>query len=183
MRRFGRRLLGAALLDADTYEEVEADRASIRQALLVVAGAAVAGGVASFILRSNAGLSERHLVFQVTISALLPVVIWIGVSAFSFMVGVSFFRGPETESDFAEVLRTTGFAFAPALLRVFAFLPPQALGLGIDLGALLWSFAAVVVALRQALDFNTLRAVGTFGFAALLLWLLVWGLSVAPLPL
>ncbi len=183
MRRFGRRLLGAALLHADTYEEIEADRASMRQALLVVAGAAVAGGVASFILRSNAGLSERQLAFQVTLSALEPVVLWIGGSAFAFMVGATFFRGPETETDFPEVLRTTGFAFAPALLRVFAFLPPQALGLGIDLGALLWSLAAVVVALRQALDFGTLRAIGTFGFAAVLLWLMVWGLSVAPLPL
>ncbi len=43
--------------------------------------------------------------------------------------------------------------------------------------------AAVVVAIRQALDFSTLRAIGTFGFAAVLLWLMVWGLSVAPLPL
>ncbi len=183
MRRFGRRLLGAALLHADTYEEVEADRRSMRQALLVVAGAAVAGGVASFILRSNAGLSERQLVFQVTISALLPVVIWIGGSAFSFMVGATFFRGAETETDFAEVLRTTGFAFTPALLRVFALVPPAALGLGIVIAAWLWMLAAVVVAIRQALDFSTLRAIGTFGFAAVLLWLMVWGLSVAPLPL
>ena len=99
------------------------------------------------------------------------------------MVGASFFRGPETETDFPEVLRTTGFAFAPALLRVFAFLPPQALGLGIDLAARLWVFAAVVVAIRQALDFDTLRAVGTFGFAAVLLWLVVWGLTIVPLPL
>ncbi len=183
MRSFGRRLLGAALLQADIYEEVEADRTSIRQALLVVAAAALAGGVASFVLRSGAGLSERQLAFQVTLSALEPVVLWIGGSAFAFMVGASFFRGPETETNFPEVLRTTGFAFAPALLRVFAFLPPQALGLGIDLAARLWVFAAVVVAIRQALDFDTLRAVGTFGFAALLLWLVVWGLSVAPLPL
>ena len=183
MRSFGRRLLGAALLQADIYEEVEADRTSIRQALLVVAAAALAGGVASFVLRSGAGIGERQLAFQVTLSALEPVVLWIGGSAFAFMVGASFFRGPETETDFPEVLRTTGFAFAPALLRVFAVLPPQALGLGIDLAARLWVFAAVVVAIRQALDFDTLRAVGTFGFAAVLLWLVVWGLSIAPLPL
>jgi hypothetical protein len=183
VRRFARRLLGASLLHADTYEEVEADRASIRQALLVVAAAALAGGVASYIVRSEAGLGERQLALQVTISALLPVVIWIGGSAFSFMVGASFFRSSETETDFPEVLRTTGFAVAPALLRVFAFLPPPALGLSIDLGAQLWSFAAVVVAIRQALDFGTMRAIGTFGFAAVLLWLVLWGLSVAPLPL
>jgi hypothetical protein len=183
VRSFGRRLLGAALLHADTYEEVEADRTSIRQALLVVAAAALAGGVASFVLLRNTGLNERQLAFNVMLSVLLPVVTWIGGSAFSFMVGASFFRGPETETDFAEVLRTTGFAFVPAVLRVFAVLPPQLLGLCIDLGALLWSFVAVVVAIRQALDFGTLRAVGTFGFAAVLLWLVVWGLTIVPLPL
>ena len=56
------------------------------------------------------------------------------------------------------------------------------LGLGIDLFARAWTFVAVVVAIRQALDFTTLRAIGTFGFAAVLLWLVVWGVSVAPLP-
>ena len=116
MRRFGRRLLGAALLDADTYEEVEADRASIRQALLVVAAAALAGGTASFVMRSGAGLSEQQLAFQVTLSALEPVVLWIGGSAFAFMVGATFFRGPETETDFPEVLRTvTGDSASPGI--------------------------------------------------------------------
>ena len=180
--RFGRRLLGAALLHADTYEEIEADRSSIRQALLVVAAAACAGGAASYILGSQAGLGDRQLLFQITLSVLLPVVLWIGGSAFAFMVGATFFRGAETETDFAEVLRTTGFAFTPALLRIFAVVPPAALGLGIALAAWLWVLAAVVVAIRQALDFSTLRAIGTFGFAAVLLWLVVWGLSIAPLP-
>jgi len=97
-------------------------------------------------------------------------------------VGATFFRGPETETDFAEVLRTTGFAFTPALLRIFAIVPPPALGLGIDLVARAWVFVAFVVAVRQALDFTTPRAIGTFGTAAILLWLILWGLSVAPLP-
>jgi hypothetical protein len=116
------------------------------------------------------------------LSVLEPLVIWVGGSAFTFMVGATFFRGPETETDFAEVLRTTGFAFTPALLRIFALLPPPGLGLAIDLAVRAWVFVAFVVAIRQALDFTTARAVGTFGIAALLLWLILWGLSVAPLP-
>jgi hypothetical protein len=98
------------------------------------------------------------------------------------MVGATFFRGPDTETDFAEVLRTTGFAFTPALLRIFAIVPPPVLGLSIDLVVRAWVFVAFVVAIRQALDFSTARAIGTFGFAALLLWLMLWGLSVVPLP-
>ena len=182
MNRLLRRMLGAARLHADTYEEVEADRSSIRQAALIVLLSCAAIGVASFIQGSAAGVPQGRLGLQVALSVLLPLVVWVGGSAFAFMVGASFLRGPQTETDFAEVLRTTGFAFTPGLLRVFAWVPPPTLGLAIDLVACLWVVVAGVVAIRQALDFTTARAVGTFGGAALLLWLVVWGLSVAPLP-
>jgi hypothetical protein len=174
---------GAALLHADTYEEVEADRASIGQAWLVMLAACTAIGVARAVQGAQAGLPQSTLVIQVTISVLEPLVLWVGGSAAAFMVGATFFRGPETETDFAEVLRTTGFAFTPALLRVFACVPPAALGLSIDFAARVWVFVAVVIALRQALDFTTLRAMGTFGTAAVLLYLIVWGLTAAPVPL
>jgi hypothetical protein len=177
-----RRMLGAAALDADTYEEVEADPSSLGQAALVVLAASLAIAAARAIQGSQAGVEGERLAFQVLLSWLEPLVLWVGGSTFALMVGATFFRGPETESDFAEVLRTTGFAFTPALLRVLVFVPPAGLGLGIDLLARVWTFVAVVVAIRQALDFTTARAIGTFGFAALLLWLVVWGASVAPLP-
>ncbi|MGH0028567.1 MAG: YIP1 family protein [Myxococcota bacterium] len=178
LRRMGR----AALLHADTYEEVEADRSAIGQATLVVLAACAAIGVARWAIGVQQGVAGERLAYQVLLSTIEPLTLWLGGSAFAFMVGASFFRGPETESDFAEVLRTTGFAFTPALLRLFVLVPPPVLGLSIDLAARLWTFAAVVVAIRQALDFTTLRAIGTFGSAALLLWLVLWGASVAPLP-
>jgi hypothetical protein len=175
-------MLRAARLHADTYEEVEADKRSIGQATVVVFAACGAIGAARYIQSADAGVPDNPLVLQVVLSVIEPIVLWIGGSALAFMVGATFFRGPETETDFMEVLRTTGFAFTPALLRIFAIVPPPALGLGIDLVARAWVFVAVVVAIRQALDFTTLRAIATFGIAALLLWLLLWGLSVAPIP-
>lgn len=177
-----RRMRRAALLHADTYEEIEADPTAIRQAWAVVAAACLCIALARLLLGLRAGIDDDRLLFQVVLSALEPLAVWIGGSAFAFMVGASFFRGPETETDFGEVLRTTGFAFTPALLRILVVVPPPALGLSIDLIARVWTFAAVVVAIRQALDFTTARAVGTFGVAALLLWLVLWGASVAPLP-
>jgi hypothetical protein len=172
----------AALLHADTYEEVEADRSSIRQAFAIVAGACAAAAIARYVLSVQAGVAGDRLAFQVVLSLLEPLVVWVGGSAFALMVGATFLRGPHTASDFAEVLRTTGFAFAPALLRVLACVPPWTFGLALDLVARAWTFAAVVVAIRQALDFSTPRAIATFGAAALLLWLVLWGASVAPLP-
>jgi hypothetical protein len=177
-----RRMLRASLLDSHTYEEVEADRRAIGQAALVVSLACVAIGCARAWHGVQAGFDTERLVFQVVLSVLEPLALWVGGSAFAFMVGATFLRGPATQTDFAEVLRTTGFAFSPALLRALVVLPPATLGLGIDLLARAWTFAAVVVAIRQALDFDTKRAVATFGAAALLLWLVLWGASVAPLP-
>lgn len=181
MRTLLRRMLRAALLDAHTFEEVEADRRSIGQALLVVLLACAAIGAAQAWRASQAGLAGDRLAFQVLLSVLEPLALWIGGSAFAFMVGATFLRGPATQTDFAEVLRTTGFAFSPALLCGLGVVPAP-IGSGIGLLARAWTFAAVVVAIRQALDFDTKRAVATFGVAALLLWLILWGASVAPLP-
>jgi hypothetical protein len=177
-----RRMLGAARLHADTYEEVEADPSAIGQAGFVVVCACAVVGLATWIEATRLGLAPDRIALQVVAALLEPLALWVGGSAVAYMVGASFFRGPETETDFAEVLRTTGFAFTPALLRLLIFVPPPALGLGIDLLARVWTFVAVVIAIRQALDFTTLRAVGTFGVAALMLWLLAWGTTSAPLP-
>jgi hypothetical protein len=176
-------MLRAALLRSEIYEEVEADRSAMGQAALIVGVACAAGGFSTYILGPRPELPSDQVVVQIALAVLVPVVLWLGGSAFAYMVGSSFFRGPETETDFAEVLRTTGFAFAPGWLRFLCATPPPTLGLAIDLAAQLWVTVAVVIAIRQALDFSTPRAIGTFGLAAALLWLMLWGLTAAPLPI
>ncbi len=57
------------------------------------------------------------------------------------------------------MLRTLGFAYAPGVLYVFASLP--IIGSIVQLLVPLWQLAAMVVAVRQALDFSsTTRAIG-----------------------
>jgi hypothetical protein len=182
---FGLRMLRAAALHADTYEEVEADRSAIGQAFLIVCLASAAAALGFWLrLGSEAEMpaGSLPLPLQLAVIALEPIVLWLGASALAYMVGSSFFRAPETETDYLEVLRTTGFAFTPALLAGLAFIPPAGLGIAILAVARTWTLIACVVAVRQALDFDTLRAVGSFGVAAGLLWVLLWGLSVAPFP-
>ncbi len=183
---FPLRMLRAAALHADTYEEVEADRGALGQAFAVVMMASSAGALGTWIrvvtghpLPDNALPLPLHL----AIIVLEPLTVWLVSSAFAYMVGATFFRGPETETDYAEVLRTTGFAFSPGLLLFFVWLQPEELGLAAWTLGRLWILVAAVVAVRQALDFTTLRAMGTFGAAALLMWLVLWGISVAPIPL
>jgi hypothetical protein len=176
-------MVGASLLRAQTYEEVEADPRSLGQAALVAALACAAIATASWVQGREAGVGAQRLAFQVLVAGLMPAVGWLVGSALAYMVGASFLRGPHTATDYREVLRTTGFALSPGILRAFAWLPPVPLGLGIDLGATLWMLVAGVVAIRQALDFGTGAALATCAAAALLLWLLMWGLSVAPVPI
>jgi hypothetical protein len=182
MKQLLRRMTRAAMLDVHTFEEVEADRAALGQATLVVLLACVSIGAARAWHGSQAGFATDRLIFQVVLSVIEPLALWVGGSAFAFMLGASFFRGPHTQTDFREVLRTTGFAFSPALLWSLVVVPPTLVGFSLYLAARAWTYVAVIVALRQALDFDTFRAFGTFGCAALLLWLVLWGASVAPLP-
>jgi hypothetical protein len=170
-------MLRAALLDAHVYEEVEADRRSISQAAAVVLLACAAAALGTWLRHALADGPPLVLQRRLVIDVATPLVLWLGVSFFTYMVGVSFFRGPHTQADYPEVLRTTGFAFAPALFDVFAFLP--AVGALVVRLADFWVLACGIVAVRQALDFSTLRAVGTYGLAYVLLLLLLTGLLLA----
>ena len=89
----------------------------------------IASATARWVIDSE--MPPAKLGFRVAASALEPLVLWLVGSAFAYMVGSSFFRGPETETDYLEVLRTTGFAFGPSVLRFLAWVPPTALGLSI----------------------------------------------------
>lgn len=164
------RMARAALLDRHFYEEVEAEPRSIGQATAVVLLASVAGGIGGWL----AGAAPLH----VAIDLVEPIVLWLGGSVFSYMLGATFLRGPHTATDYAEVLRTVGFAFTPGCLRVLAAVPPPGLGLGLVLAADLWMLLAGVVAVRQACDFSTGRALATFGFAYALLWLCLGGMNL-----
>ena len=173
-RSLPRRMWRAALLESALYEEVEAEPRSLAQAFVVVLLASAAGALGAWW--------GAYPSLRVALEALEPIVFWVGASLFAYMAGATFFRGAETETDFAEVLRTTGFAFAPGLLRVLGGLPAiDVAGLRLPPTLLpdVWVVLASIVAVRQALDFSTVRAIATFGVAYLLLWLLLAGALIS----
>lgn len=157
------RMIRAARLDAHVYEEVEAERASISQAFIVVLLAAAAGGAAS-------ALSGRSFE-RILVDVLEPLTLWGVGSVFTYMVGATFLRGPHTSTDYAEVLRTTGFAFTPGVLRLGGALPWPEVAAALTYVADGWMLVAGIVSVRQALDFTTWRAIATFGVSYALLWL------------
>lgn len=143
------RMIGAAKLDAATYEEVEADRQATGQAALVVALASVAGGLGTI------GQGGMRSVLLATLVNLLGWVMW---AAVTYVVGTRLLPGPRTQADLGELLRTIGFSSSPGVLNVAGVIP--GVGRVVAVVVSLWMLAAMVVAVRQALDFDgTGRAV------------------------
>ena len=143
------RMIRAARLDASLYEEVEADPSSMGQATAVVVLASLAGGVGTAGIEGQPGF---------ILGVLLNLIGWYVWAFLTYFIGTKLLPQPSTEADVGQLLRTIGFAATPGLLRVVGFIP----GIGplIMLASALWSLAAMVVAVRQALDYDsTPRAV------------------------
>jgi hypothetical protein len=145
---FLERMVGAAKLDTRVYEEVEGDRTATPQALAVVVLASVAGGI-------GVGEGLRGLIFG-TVAGLVGWAIWAWLTYF---IGTRWLPEPETRADIGELLRTIGFATSPAILRVLGVVP--FLSAIVFSVTAIWTLIAVVIAVRQALDYrSTGRAIG-----------------------
>lgn len=145
------RMLGAARLSADTFEDVEADRGATIQALLVVIIVAIATGVGG-MLDGETSLAQG-LVFGVIRGA----VTWAVWALVALFVGATILKTEETEADWGQLARGTGFAQTPGILNVLVFIP--VVGTIITTLVFFWQWAAMVVAVRQSLDYtSTLRA-------------------------
>lgn len=154
------RMMGAATLNVATYEEVEADRTATGQAAIVVAIVAVASAIGA--AEAGVGAAIGGLV-----AAFVGWLIWSGITYF---VGTTFFGGT---ADWGELLRTLGFAQSPGVLYVLGFIP--VLGGLIRLAVMIWILIAGIIAIRQALDFSTGKAVLTaiIGWIALVIVMMV----------
>jgi len=170
------RMIRAARLDVDLYEEVEADTTALPQALVVVAiaGLSIGLGSALGILWDDSGLRFVQAVLWGVLMGILGWLIW---SLLTYYIGTRLFRGPETKSDYFEVLRTIGFSASPGALLILGFIP--FIGSLIRLAIWVWMLVAMVIAVRQALDFTTGRAIGTC-IAGFIVWVvLYWAIGAA----
>ena len=149
---FTERMIGAAKLDVHVYEEVETDTGATSQAMGVVLLASLAGGIGAVRLGTG-GLGSF------IIGAIAALIGWVTWAFVTYIIGTRLLPEPQTRADVGELMRTLGFAQSPGLLRIFGSLPivgPLVLSL-----IQIWLLGAMVVAVRQALDYHsTFRAVG-----------------------
>jgi hypothetical protein len=175
MASFPERLLRASLLHADTYEEVEADAGAGRQALAVVLLSSAAVGIGGI---ANSGAEG------ILVQIVCAVVGWWAWAYATYFIGTRLLPTPETSADPGQLLRTMGFAGAPGIVRLLMLVP--ALAFPVWVVGTLWELVAMVVAVRQALDYtSTLRAivVAAIGFPVYAITLLASVLYLGPWPL
>lgn len=154
------RLKGVFVLDPRTFEEVEADQWATPAAVTTIVLSATATGIGVASIGSARGMVELIGI------ALLA---WALGALLILEVGVRWFPTQLTHADIGQLLRTLGFAAAPGMLNVAGLVP----GLALPIFTLtqVWMLMAVVVAVRQALDYTTI-------WRAIAVCLVGWGLSV-----
>ena len=175
MASFPERLLRASLLQADTYEEVEADTGANWQALAVVLLSSAAVGIGGI---ANSGAEG------ILVQIVCAVVGWWTWAYTTYFIGTKLLPTAETSADPGQLLRTMGFAGAPGFVRQLMLVP--ALAFPAWVVGTLWELAAMVVAVRQALDYSsTLRAiaVAAIGFPVYAITLIASVLFLGPWPI
>ena len=143
------RIIRACKLDVSLYEEVEADNTATLQAASVVVLSSLAAGIGSISLGAS----------NLIMAPLLSLISWYIWAYLIYFIGAKLFPEPNTKSNHGELLRTIGFSSAPGLIRVFGF-TPELMSITF-IGAGIWMLVAMVIAVRQALDYqSTWRAIG-----------------------
>ena len=171
---FLQRLLGAAALDTAIYEEVESDPRAGVQAGVVVVLSSMAGGIGA------RGLDETSI-GNIAFFSILALMAWACWALLVFEIGTRLLPESDTSADVGQLMRTIGFASTPGLIRVFGFIP------GVTVPAFIvssiWMLLAMIVAVRQALDYKqTGRAVAVcvLGWVLALTLALVLGMFLGP---
>lgn len=148
MTGFSDRILRAARLDPRLYEEVKGDPDSFKQAVMLIFLSSLAGGIG--LLWPGLHHAWPQKFFGGLAAGFLGWFVWVFAV---YLIGVKFLGGPLTYSNLGELLRVTGFASAPGLIRVLGLYQPARMAVwGL---ALVWMLAAMVLAVRKALEYSS----------------------------
>ena len=153
MANFSKRMIRAAKLEVALYEEVEADKSALGQAMGVVVLSSVAAGIGTF------ATGTRGTFLGMLVGVIAALVGWYIWAYLTYLIGTKLLPEPQTKADHKELLRTVGFSSSPGLIRVLGIIPGLA-NIVFPIAAI-WMLVAMVIAVRQALDYkSTLRTIG-----------------------
>ena len=144
------RIVRAIRLDWTVFGEIAEDRNAMSEAAIIVAVVA--------LLSALGNAFSGGSFFQVFVGSLLVafLVDWLLWAVLTYVVGSLIFKG---DSDVAEMMRVLGYANAPRLLGLFAFIP--CVGWLIAFAGRILALIAGFLAVREAMDFDTGKAILT----------------------
>ncbi|NIV40183.1 MAG: hypothetical protein GWN58_65500 [Anaerolineae bacterium] len=143
------RIVRAIRLDWTVFSEIAKDRDALKEAAIIVAIVTFLSAVGTGIAAASFGAFIGDWILGIAVG-------WIGWAIVTYFVGTALFKG---ETDIPEMLRVLGYASAPFLLGLLSFIP--CIGWIFPwLGGLL-ALVAGVIAVREAMDFDTSNAIIT----------------------
>lgn len=147
------RIVRAIRLDPTLYREVADDEQYTNEAFIIVLTVSLLSAAGAAIGVAMADGNPLIVFFSNLFNTIL--LGWLLWAVIAYYVGTAL----EGKSSIMEMARTLGYANAPGLLGVFAFIP--CVGWLIALAGLLLSLAAGVIAIRESMEFDTTKAVVT----------------------
>ncbi len=151
------RIVRAIRLDWTVFREIADDPKAMKEAAIIVI-------IVTFLSAVGSGLDKHSFVSFISAWVVGILVAWVGWAVITYLVGTALFKG---ETHIPEMMRVLGYANAPHLLGLFAFIPC----VGWLLPVIGWVLALIagVLAIREALDLNTDKAIVT----VVISWVLV----------
>jgi hypothetical protein len=156
------RMVRAIRLDWTVFREIAKDQNATKEAAIIVA-------VVTFLSALGSGLARQSFVSFIVTWLVAVLIGWIGWAVITYFVGTALFKG---ETNVPEMMRVLGYANAPHLLGLFGFIP--CVGWLFPLAGWLLALVAGVLAIREAMDFDTGNAIVT----VVISWLIAFAIRV-----
>ena len=152
------RILRAIRLDWTVFREIAEDQNALREAAIIVAIVTLLSGIGTFIgaLITDNSFGTAFLEFLNTWLIYGILLGWIVWAVLTYFIGTTLYHG---KTDIPEMLRVLGYANAPNLLGIFGFIP--CVGWLIALAGAILALIAGVIAVREAMEFDTTKAIIT----------------------
>ncbi len=163
-----KRMIGASLLKASVYEEVEHDTNATLQAALVVVLVSVATALGGYLTFGG------NIILALVSGIIFGIVQWAVWAFLTYIVGTKIFNTENTHANWGQMARGTAFAQTPGILLVFCFIPAVGPVIGVIAG--IWKLTTMTIAVKQVLDYDSIwRAVGVVivGFLIVLVPVLI----------
>lgn len=150
------RVMRVFMFDLTIFQEVEEDKTATRQAWVVVVIAAVAAGIGSALSSLIFGSGFGHSILALIVTPILSLIGYFLWAFVTYWVGVNMFQA---QTDFEEMQRVIGFAYAPNVVGVISFIP--CVGPLISFVASIYALVLAVMAVKEGLDVDMGKAIVT----------------------